>query len=145
MVRDPTPLNTATLRLQGGDASLDEVVGKLQLNVTSRIRAGEPRRRGGIHLESGLSANIADTANPVAMMKQVRAFIQECIEYGPTLFPSGVDAEVAVGISVGDSVQFVASVELSPADIRDLAAVGIAFSFAAYPTSDEAGETVNSK
>jgi hypothetical protein len=56
-------------------------------------------------------------------MKQVRAFIQECIKYGRTLFPATVDAEIAVGISVGASAQFVASVELSPADIRDLAAV----------------------
>jgi hypothetical protein len=40
-------------------------------------------------------------------------------------------------------MQFVASVEFTPVDIRNLTAVGIAFSFAAYPTSDEAGETVN--
>jgi hypothetical protein len=137
MVGHQTPLNTATLRLTGGDALLDEVVGKLQLRVTSRFRAGEPRRRGGTHVESGLSANIADAANPGALMKQVRAFIQECLKHGPTLFPAPVDAEIAVGFSVGDSVQFVASVELLPADIRDLATVGIAFSIAAYPTSED--------
>jgi hypothetical protein len=75
------------------------------------------------------------------MMKKVRAFIQECVKHGPSLFPAAVDAEIAVGISVGDPIHFVASVDLLPADIRDLAAVGIAFSVAAYPTSDEASET----
>lgn len=145
MVGDQTPLNTATLRLKGGDALLDGVVGKLQLRVTSRFRAGEPRRRGGTHVDSGLSANIADAENPDALMKQVRAFIRECMKHGPTLFPPAVDAEIAVGFSVGDSVQFVASIELLPADIRDLAAVGIAFSVAAYPTSHQASETTNPK
>jgi len=137
MVRDEKPLNIATLRLTGSDASLDEVVGKLRLTVSSRVRAGDPRRRGGVHAASGLSASIAGAANPVAMTKQVRAFIQECLKHCPNLFPEAVDAELAVGISVGDSVQFVASVNLSPADIRDLAAVGIAFSVAAYPTPDD--------
>ena len=56
---------------------------------------------------------------------------------GRLLQLNAVDAELAVGISVGDSVQYVASVDLSPADIRDLAAAGIAFNVAAYPTSDE--------
>jgi hypothetical protein len=50
---------------------------------------------------------------------------------------NAVDAELAVGISVGDSVQYVVSVDFLPADIRDLAAAGIALSVAAYPTSDE--------
>jgi len=139
MVRDEKPLNIATLRLTGSDASLDEVVGKLRLTVSSRVRAGDPRRRGGVHAASGLSASIAGAANPVAMTKQVRAFIQECLKHCPNLFPEAVDAELAVGISVGDSVKFVASVDLSPADIRDLAAIGIAFSVAAYPTSAAVG------
>jgi hypothetical protein len=145
MVRDLTPLNTATLRLTGDNALLNEVAGKLRLKVTSRVSAGAPRRRGGMHAESGLSANIADAANPDALMNQVRAFIQECIRDCPTSFLAAVNAEIAVGISVGDSVQFVAAVELLPADIRDLAALGIAFSVAAYPTSDEVNETRDPK
>ncbi len=52
----------------------------------------------------------------------------------------GIECQQSGG---GDSMQFVASVEFTPVDIRNLTAVGIAFSFAAYPTSDEAGETVN--
>jgi hypothetical protein len=143
MVRDQTPLNTATLRLTGDDALLSEVAGTLQLNVTSRVSAGAPRRRGGVHAESGLSANIADAANPGAVMNQIRAFVQGCIRDCPTAFLAFVDAEIAVGISVGDSVQFVASVELLTADIRDLAALGIAFSVTAYPTGDEENEKTN--
>jgi hypothetical protein len=137
MVRDQAPLNIATLRLTGPDASLDELIAKLNLSFSSRVRAGEPRRRGGVHADSGINASIADAENPSAMMKEVRAFIQGCLKHGPGLFMNAVDAELAVGISVGDSVQYVASVDLSPADIRDLAAAGLAFSVAAYPTSDE--------
>jgi hypothetical protein len=60
MAPDEKPLNIATLRLTGSDASLDEVVGKLRLTVSSRVRAGDPRRRGGVHATSGLSGSIAD-------------------------------------------------------------------------------------
>lgn len=130
-------MNIATLRLTGDDASLDEVVKKLDLRVTSRVIAGERRFRQGAHDKSGLSANIADLANPDALMEDVRAFIQKCLAHGPEVFPASIEAELALGIFVGSSVQFIGSVELRQTDIRDLAAIGIAFSVAAYPTTDE--------
>jgi hypothetical protein len=143
--QDLTPLNIATLRLSGNDASLDEVIRKLNLVVSSRVKAGDPRRRGGVHAASGLNAPIADAASPVALLGQVRTFLAECLKHGPTLFGNGVDAELSIGIAVGDSVQYVASVDLSPIEIRELATLGIALNFTAYPTSDEANDPANLK
>jgi hypothetical protein len=145
MHQTATPLNIATLRLTGNDALLDDLVRKLNLKVSSRFSAGDPRRRGGVHATSGLNASIADAASPGAMTGQVRAFLAECLKHGPTLIANGVDAELSVGISVGDSIQYVASVELSPIDIRDLATVGVALSITAYPTSDETSDQANLK
>jgi hypothetical protein len=53
-------MNLATLRLSGNDQSLDEVVDTLKLEVSSRVKMGDSRRRGGVHASSALSASIAD-------------------------------------------------------------------------------------
>jgi hypothetical protein len=140
-----TPLNIATLRIAGDDVALDNVIRKLNLQVTWRAKAGDPRKRGGVHATSCLNAPIADADNPGAMLHQIRTFLTACVQHGPTVFPNGVDAELSIGIAVGDSIQYVASVDISPDDIRDLATVGIALSFTAYPTSDEANDSTTLK
>jgi hypothetical protein len=137
MKQEEGALNVAALRLSGNDALLDDIVRKLGLKVASRSKAGSPRPRAGIYAASTLNALIADAASPAAMLGQVRAFLAECRGHDSTLFASGIDAELSIGISVGDSGQFVASVDLSSAEIRDLAALGLSLKFAAYPRSDE--------
>lgn len=131
------PLNMVSLRLSGSDASLDEVVRKLNLEVNTRFKAGDPRRRSGIQTTSGVNASIAEAENPSDMLAQTRTFLARCLKHGPTLFTNGVDAELSIGVTVGDSIQYVPSVDLSPSEIRDLAVLGIALNFTAYPTSDE--------
>jgi hypothetical protein len=143
--QEATPLNIATLRLSGNDDSLDDVVRKLNLEVSSRVKAGDPRRRGGVHAASGLSAPIADAASPGAMLDQVRTFLAACLKHGPTLFVNRVDAEISIGIAVGDSVQYVASVDFSSVEIRELATLGVSLNFTAYPTSDEPNDLDNMK
>jgi hypothetical protein len=142
MKQEEAPLNVATLRLTGNDALLDDIVRKLGLNVASRANAGSPRRRGGVYGSSTLNASIADSASPAAMRDQVRAFLAECRRHGSTLFMSGIDAELSLGVSVGDSGQFTASVDLSSAEIRDLAVLGLSLNFSAYPRSDENEDSV---
>ena len=133
-------MNLATLRLTGNDSSLDEVVGKLQLAVSSRVKKGDPRRRGGVHASSALSASIADAHSPGEMLGKVREFLAACHAQGPKLFANGVEAELSIGITVGDSIQYVASVDLSSSEIRELAALGLSLNFTAYPTSDDVND-----
>jgi hypothetical protein len=137
MTQEEAPLNVAALRLSGNDALLDDIVRKLGLTVASRAKAGSPRRRGGFYAASTLNASIADAESPAAMLDQVRAFLAECRGHGSTLFVNGIDAELSIGISAGDSGQFVASVDLSSAEIRDLATLGLSLNFTVYPRSDE--------
>jgi len=133
---ESTPLNMVSLRLSGNDAALDEIVHKLHLNVTTRFKAGDRRRGGGTQVTSGLNASIADEENPSDMLAKIRAFISECLKHGPTLFSNGANAELSIGTTVGDSIQYLASVDFSPTEIRDLAVLGVSLNFAAYPTSD---------
>jgi hypothetical protein len=104
--------------------------------VTTRFKAGERRHRDGIQETSGLNASIADERNPSDMLAKTRKFISECLKHGPTLFANGVNAELSIGTTVGDSAQYLTSVDFSPNDIRELAVLGISLNFTAYPTSD---------
>jgi hypothetical protein len=133
-------MNLATLHLSGSDASLDSVVAALKLNVVSRVRIGDPRRRGGVHDSASLSASLANADTPAAMLREIRFFLGNCQALGPTLFGDGVTAELSIGVSVGDSVQYVSSVDLSALEIRQIANIGIGLNFTAYPTSDEVNE-----
>jgi hypothetical protein len=70
------------------------------------------------------------------LLKFARSYRSASNTDRPTLFTNGVNAELSIGITVGDSIQYVASVDFSPNEIRDLAVLGIALNFTAYPTSD---------
>src|SRR5262245_14721944 len=50
----------------------------------------------------------------------------------------GLSGEMAVGLTVGESAQYVAFVELAAADMLELGLLALALSVAAYPTSDDA-------
>jgi hypothetical protein len=72
------------------------------------------------------------------MVDEIRKFLADPRLKGSTLITGAVTWELAIGVTAGDSQQFIAVVDFSVADLRDLAALHIAVSVAAYPTSDEA-------
>jgi len=137
MTQTSKPSNIATLRLSGDDASLDGLIRKLKLQVVSRVKAGDPRQRGGVYPASTLNAPIAEAASPGGLLGQIRPFLAECLKHGPALFGNGIEAELSVGISAGDSIQSVASVDFSPVEMRDLAYLGIALNVTAHHSSDQ--------
>jgi hypothetical protein len=75
------------------------------------------------------------------MLAKVREFLAACQAHRPKLFANGVEAELSIGITVGDSIQYVASVDLSSSEIRELATLGLSLNFTAYPTSDEVNDS----
>jgi hypothetical protein len=95
-------------------------------------------RRGGHHSSAGFNATVADALNPDEMIVAIRNFFAMCKEQGVTFGRPSLSAELSVGVTVGDSDQFTASVALSASDIQLLGSLGIALSVTAYPTSDEA-------
>lgn len=133
-------MNLATLRVEGTDEALQAVCNLLGLEADSTWKQGEPKRRGGFYSMSGLNATIADSQNPGEMVAAIREFVAECNARNFVFSGSGLAAELAVGVTVGDTEQFVAFVDFSASDLMSLGALGVALSVAAYPTSDEANE-----
>lgn len=131
-------MNLATLRVEGDEATLLSLVNRLGLDIDTSWRKGEPQRRGGEHQSSGFCATVADAENPNEMLRRIRDFMKKCRAAEISFMSEGLSAELAVGVTVGDSEQFVAFVDLSVADLASLGELGIGLSFAAYPTSDEA-------
>ena len=79
------------------------------------------------------------------MLKAIRSFLAKCQKIDPKPFGDDVEAELSIGFTVGDSIQFVASVDFSPSELRDLATLGIALSINAYPTSDEVNDPAKTR
>lgn len=131
-------MNIATLIVEGSDAELDAIKSILQLHHDSRWRKGDARRNAKLHDSSGFLVTIADCENPGALVSGIRQFLAQCKETGVHFPARGLTAELSVGFTVGDSVQFVAGVELLPADLLVLAECGIVLGITAYPTSDDA-------
>ena len=130
-------MNLATLRVEGNDDVLDAVVHRLDLEV-DRWRKGEPKPRGGAYYSAGFDAIIADVETPAEMMDAIRKFMEGCKARDLSFSRGGISAEVAVGVTVGDSTQYMAFVDFTASDMTSMGSLGLNLSVAAYPTSDEA-------
>jgi hypothetical protein len=130
-------MNRAILRVEGPDEALHFLRTTSGLTVASTWRAGEPTSRGP-RAASGFAIDVADAPSPVEMVKAIRPFLAECARRQVDFAAGGLSTELSIGVTAGDSVQFVAFVDLPVADLRRLSDLGIALSVAAYPTSDAA-------
>ena len=133
-------MNLATLRVRGSDDALQTLCNTLGLVADSTWKKGDPKRRGGSFPTSGFSATIVDAKNPAELVLAIRAFVAKCQERHIVLSTPNLTAELALGVTVGDSEQFVACVDFSASDLLSLGALGVELSIAAYPTSDDANE-----
>jgi hypothetical protein len=131
-------MNLATLRVDGSDDAIARLRSSLSIPPDQSWQQGDPRRRGGRFATSGFSVLIADEDTPGAMIARVRQFLADSRTYRQLFTDASVSAELAVGVTAGDSEQYVPFVELGAADLQALADLGISLSVAAYPTSDEA-------
>jgi hypothetical protein len=134
-------MNVATLYVSGPDESLDRLTKLLGLPETSRWKVGDPLSSGKNHQSSGIEFDLADVATPPDLVRAVRQFLGYWRTKGISLFELGLEGELSIGVTVGDSTQFTAHLEFSAHDMLMFGTVGIALSIAAYPTSDEANES----
>jgi len=135
-------MNLAMLRVVGNDAELEALKQALPLEIEASWKQGQAMRRGTAS-SSGFNATVADSENPKQLVNAVREFLTECGKRGVTFSTTHLTTELSIGIAVGDSTQFIASVDFSPSDLKALATLGIALSVTAYPTSDEANDHDN--
>ena len=135
MARKPAGgMNLAVLRLEGAQTALDEVAQRLSLAVEQAWKKGEARRNGRRHRSSGLSATVADAPNGEALVAQLKRFLIKCKRRRISF--SKIRAEISIGVSVGETAQYIGYVDLPPKYLAMLAECGLSLSVAAYPTSD---------
>ncbi|WP_247315604.1 hypothetical protein [Ralstonia pseudosolanacearum] len=131
-------MNLAVLRVEGKGDVLKGLLDMLHSKPDAEWQAGELKRRGGKYEKSGFSLTVADAPTPHEMVIAVRRFLTECNALGIFFPKQGLTAELSVGLTVGDSVQFVASIDWTSDDLAMMSNLGLGFSVTAYPTSDEA-------
>ncbi|MCB0081594.1 MAG: hypothetical protein KDE47_11715 [Caldilineaceae bacterium] len=132
-------MNLAILIVEGSDDVLQSASSLLGREV-STWKKGAPKWRGGVNSTSGFSATIADYQNPNEMVVAIRDFVTECQTRQLDFSDLGLSADLSIGVTVGDSEQFIACLDFSASDLVSLGAIGVGLSIAAYPTSDEANE-----
>jgi hypothetical protein len=133
-------MNLAELRIEGTEEALVNFCNQLDVHATSTWKTGDPRRGGKFFTSCGMNVEIADADNPGAMLFTIRDFLARCAAKNITLSDYGLTGELALGVTVGDSVQFVAGIGFSAADLLSLGTLEAELSFTAYPTSDEQNE-----
>lgn len=87
---------------------------------------------------SGFNACIADESSSGELMLAVREFLNRCRKQGIVLSSADLATELDIGISVGGSEQFTASVGFSPEDMSYFSELALPLRISAYPASNDA-------
>ena len=134
-------VNVATLIVQGADGALLALKQTLPFSLESYWSKGDRMRSGAVRTLSGLSGTVSDCATPAELVVALSEFLAACVSRGIVLSSQGLEARISIGVTVGDSQQFVACIDLSREVLLALTASGVSLSFTAYPTSDEPSAT----
>jgi len=125
-------MNLALLRVEGEDEMLELIAQHMDLKPEQRWRAGEESREGVPYRSSGFSTTVADTPTQREMLSTIREFLATCKSRSTDFLD--VQAELSIGVTVGDETQYVATLDFGPSILRQLADLGISLSVAAYPS-----------
>lgn len=130
-------MNLATLRVEGDEESLSSLIAALILDIDIRWARGDPIPLGGTHSTSGFCATISDVPTSGVLLAEIRNFLGKYERYVEVNDDVGLTAELAIGVTVGDSDQYTGTVVLGASDMLRLGNANLTLSFSAYPTSDE--------
>ncbi len=131
-------MNMTELRLEGELSALEVLSEAIGLEGRIMWKEGESGRDGKKYLSSGLMIEIAETSKPSTMIEEIRKFVTRCDTLGLSF--NNVRAQISVGVTVGDSKQYMANFEFNEDDLKTLGKLGLALSVSCYPTSDEAND-----
>lgn len=106
-------MNLATLRVEGKEESLNLLCTQLGIIVNTTWKKGDPKRCGGVFASSGLNATICDAKNPSEMFNAIRGFLDECKEKDVAFSKIDLSAELSIGVTVGDTEQFISILALT--------------------------------
>ena len=136
-------MNLAVLRVEGTSEAVISLLDVLRCKPDAKWKEGELKRRGGKHEKSGFTSLIVDAATSRDMVIAVRRFLTECCAQAVSFPGQGLTAELSVGVTVGDSAQFVASIDLTSDDLSMMGTLGLSLNVSAYPTSGELNAASN--
>ena len=107
------------------------------LSIDAAWEKGEPRLIGGVSKHTGFSSTIADVDNSVSLVTEIREFLTRAKTSGASLSSPELHTEIDIGITVGSSDQFTASLSFLPEDLELFAELGVDLRISIYPASDE--------
>lgn len=130
-------MNLVTLRAEGTDAALKNICDSLSLNIDASWKQGEVKRNGSKYSKSGFNACIADTETPKLLLNYIREFMVKCKTNNTTFSDSDISAQLDIGIGVGSSEQYSASVTFTPTELQYFIDLGLELCVSSYPISDD--------
>ena len=130
-------MNVAVLRVEGSKKALRVLRKSLSLNVVASWKKGRKNHFGSKYKKSGFNACVADKVTTKQMLKKVRKFIVKC--NARKIFFSGSDLSVVldIGVGVGCSKQFTASVKFSPEELKCFSDIGLDLEISSYPVCNK--------
>jgi hypothetical protein len=110
-----------------------------------RILGAEPDatwQKGGKSSDSGANFCVSDAESMDQLVADIREFVGNRRSELAEIAGLNTTLELDIGIAVGSSDQYTATLPFEASDLKLLADSGIRLVFSAYPTSDEADNEV---
>jgi hypothetical protein len=131
-------MKVAVLWLSSRTNSPESAVDTIAVAYDSMWHAGEKTLIGAIREDSGVSFVVSDAASVRQLKEDIRELFQTRREKLLRMRAEGWEAEIDVGVTVGDSAQYIVKISVEPSLLDLLGSLGVSLCFSAYPTSDDA-------
>ena len=132
-------MNQIILRVSGEAKNLNTIQKKLKQKlelIPENVWEKGTKNRIGRKIESsGFNIFIADSKTPNDLVGDIKLFINELREYGLSF--SNVYAELSIGITVGEEISFIKTLDFPPLLLTQIAEHNLTLSVTAYPTTDD--------
>ena len=129
-------MSVAVLRISGARFDVDRFVQNYVITPDTSWRGGVSDSVGRVRANSGFNLTIADAPSTDTLVSQMTSWLQQNEDALEALAMEGASGIVDIGLTVGTSDQFTASVVLSPTELALLNRLGLGLSVSAYPASD---------
>ena len=130
-------MTICVLRVRGEETEVGFLLENIDLKVSSLWHKGQIDRKGGFLADSGFIADVVDAESISELMSELRKFLIFCSKNDISFSEKSLTSEISIGLFVGSSDQYVASVNFDAKDLQLISSLGLSLDISAYPTSDE--------
>ncbi len=121
-------MNIATLKVYGDEAAVADVRDGLPSEPDSDWQKGDISPTGRTRIDHGFYATLGSDPDPDALMRQIRAYLNECQARGITFDVAPIQAELRIAFVPPASGPGAATLDFTLADLTLLLEMGIALS-----------------